>query len=147
MHFMDTRKLPAKITACALTFALLAFGLGVPAKAGDDLDTSVDAIKTATPIKHVIIIVGENRSFDHLYATYVPKSKSEKVLNLLSEGIINADGTPGPNFAKAHQFQIVAAPNGGHSSAALIWQTSYSTPRCRRPMWPALPWFRNMPLS
>ena len=24
---------------------------------------------TATPIKHVIVIVGENRSFDHLFAT------------------------------------------------------------------------------
>src|SRR4029077_14302542 len=44
--------------------------------------------QTATPIKHVIIIVGENRSFDHLYATYVPKRKEEKVLNLLSEGIV-----------------------------------------------------------
>jgi phospholipase C len=129
MHFMDTRKLPAKVTASALTFALLCFGLGVPAKAGDDLDKSADAIKTATPIKHVIIIVGENRSFDHLYATYVPKSKSEKVLNLLSEGIINADGTPGPNFAKAHQFQIVAAPNGGKffSSADMADKALYPT--------------------
>ena len=34
------------------------------------------------------------------------------MLNLLSEHIINADGTPGPNFAKAHQFQIVSVPNG-----------------------------------
>jgi phospholipase C len=61
----------------------------------------------------VIIIVGENRSFDHLYATYQPKNRDEKVLNLLSEHIVNADGTPGPNFARAHQFQIVTAPNGG----------------------------------
>ena len=57
---------------------------------------------TATPIKHVIVIVGENRSFDHVFATYVPK-KGETVWNLLSEGIVNADGTPGPNFAKAEQ--------------------------------------------
>jgi phospholipase C len=57
---------------------------------------------TATPIKHVIVIVGENRSFDHVFATYVPK-KGEKVWNLLSEGIIKADGTPGPNFYKAEQ--------------------------------------------
>src|SRR5947209_8273581 len=49
---------------------------------------------TATPIKHVIVIVGENRSFDHLFATYVPKP-GETVNNLLSEGIVNADGTPG----------------------------------------------------
>ncbi len=27
-----------------------------------------------TPIKHVIVIIGENRSFDHVFATYVPKS-------------------------------------------------------------------------
>jgi phospholipase C len=59
---------------------------------------------TTSPIKHVIIIVGENRSFDHLYATYQPPS-GDSVLNLLSEGIINADGTPGPNFSKAKQMQ------------------------------------------
>src|SRR3984885_5166855 len=58
--------------------------------------------ETASPIKHVIVIVGENRSFDHVFATYVPK-KGEKVWNLLSEGIVNADGTPGPNFSKAEQ--------------------------------------------
>jgi len=68
---------------------------------------------TTTPIKHVVIIVGENRSFDHLFATYVPRRGRDKVLNLLSEGIVNADGSPGPNFARAHQFQIVSAPNGG----------------------------------
>jgi phospholipase C len=57
---------------------------------------------TATPIKHVIVIIGENRSFDHVFATYVPK-KGETVWNLLSEGIVNNDGTPGPNFSKAEQ--------------------------------------------
>ena len=25
------------------------------------------------PIKHVIVIVGENRTFDHLFATYKPQ--------------------------------------------------------------------------
>jgi phospholipase C len=57
---------------------------------------------TSSPIKHVIVIVGENRSFDHVFATYVPK-KGEKVFNLLSEGIVKADGTPGPNFSKEEQ--------------------------------------------
>jgi phospholipase C len=57
---------------------------------------------TATPIKHVIVIIGENRTFDHIFATYVPK-KGETVNNLLSEGIVNADGTPGPNFPLAEQ--------------------------------------------
>jgi phospholipase C len=63
--------------------------------------------RTATPIKHVIVLIGENRSFDHLFATYKPR-KGESVKNLLSEGIINSEGTRGPNFSKAAQFQAVA---------------------------------------
>jgi phospholipase C len=27
---------------------------------------------TQTPIKHVIVIVGENRTFDHVFGTYKP---------------------------------------------------------------------------
>ena len=58
---------------------------------------------TATPIKHVIVIVGENRSFDHVFATYVPTKKGETVWNLLSEGIVTKTGAPGPNFQKFSQ--------------------------------------------
>jgi phospholipase C len=62
---------------------------------------------TVTPIKHVIVIIGENRSFDHVFATYVPKN-GETINNLLSEHIIkldaNKNAVPGPNFAKAQQF-------------------------------------------
>jgi len=128
MHSSDTRKWREKATAYILMLAISVFGFGAPARAGDDLDKAVDELKTASPIKHVIIIVGENRSFDHLFATYVPKHRSEKVLNLLSEGIIDADGTPGPNFAKAHQYQIVSAPNGGKffSSADLADKQLYT---------------------
>src|SRR6201996_5570728 len=57
---------------------------------------------TTTPIKHVIVIIGENRSFDHVFATYVPQN-GQTVNNLLSEGIVKADGTPGPNFPLAEQ--------------------------------------------
>lgn len=58
---------------------------------------------TTTPIKHVIVVVGENRTFDHLFATYVPKH-GETVKNLLSAKIINSDGSPGPKFSRALQF-------------------------------------------
>jgi phospholipase C len=60
-----------------------------------------------TPIQHVIVLIGENRTFDHVFATYVPKA-GESVSNLLSKGMVNADGTPGPHFKKAQQFQAVA---------------------------------------
>ena len=58
---------------------------------------------TRTPIKHVIMIVGENRSFDHLFATYEPKN-GQYVDNLLSRKIIKDDGTPGANYALAEQY-------------------------------------------
>src|SRR5580692_11274039 len=78
---------------------------------------------TTTPIKHVIIIVGENRSFDHLFGTYVAPS-GDSVQNLLSEGIVNADGTPGPNFANAAQqqasdtttYSVSPTPTGAYSA-------------------------------
>jgi phospholipase C len=60
--------------------------------------------RTLTPIKHVILIVGENRSFDHLFATYQPP-KGQTISNLLSKGIVKADGTPGLNVKLAHQWQ------------------------------------------
>src|ERR1700722_11244100 len=59
--------------------------------------------KTESPIKHVIVIIGENRTFDHIFATYEPR-EGEHVDNLLSKGIIKEDGSPGPNYAKAAQF-------------------------------------------
>jgi phospholipase C len=59
--------------------------------------------KTDSPIKHVIVIMGENRTFDHVFATYEPR-EGEHVDNLLSKGIIKEDGSPGPNYAKAKQF-------------------------------------------
>jgi phospholipase C len=102
-----------RVVGVTTALTLSAFGGGVTGHAAQDPDRAVDQIPTASPIKHVIIIVGENRSFDHLFATYVPVNKHESVRNLLSEGIVNANGTPGPNFAQGQQFKITSAPNGG----------------------------------
>ncbi len=58
--------------------------------------------QTTTPIKHLIVVVGENTSFDTLFATYqAPQGSS--VRNLLSAGIVDAQGNPGPAYAKAVQ--------------------------------------------
>jgi phospholipase C len=61
---------------------------------------------TTSPIKHVIVIIGENRTFDHVFATYKPKN-GQTVDNLLSKGIVNEDGTPGPNFNLALQSTAI----------------------------------------
>ena len=59
-----------------------------------------------TLIQHVILIFGENRSFDHAFGTYVPRA-SQTVWNLASLGIVNPDGTTlaslsSINFATDH---------------------------------------------
>jgi phospholipase C len=58
--------------------------------------------QTRTPIQHLIVIIGENRTFDHVFATYKPRH-GESVSNLLSKGIVKEDGTPGRNFSLASQ--------------------------------------------
>src|SRR5579862_2753430 len=90
------------------TLALAQMSLGTSLAAVEA--TQSPEIRTASPIKHVIVIIGENRSFDHVFATYVPK-RGESVWNLLSEGIVKADGSPGPNFARGAQH--AAADPGG----------------------------------
>jgi phospholipase C len=62
--------------------------------------------RTRTPIKHVLVIIGENRSFDHVYGTYKPKD-GQRIDNILSKGIIKEDGSPGPNFSLAIQKSAV----------------------------------------
>src|SRR5215468_7058604 len=79
--------------------ALVSSAATVPAQSANP-DTTVDQLKTASPIKHVIVVIGENRTFDHIYGTYAPKS-GDTILNLLSERIVRKDGSPGPNFGAA----------------------------------------------
>ena len=62
---------------------------------------------TATPIKHVIIVIGENHSFDNIFGTYQPNDTTQQVWNLLSQQIVTATGAPGPNFAAAAQHQAM----------------------------------------
>ena len=87
------------------TLALFQFTIGGPLASSIQAAPDNDQ-NTTSPIKHVIVIIGENRSFDHVFATYVPP-KGQTVWNLLSEGIVTANGTPGPNFDKAHQRAAV----------------------------------------
>jgi phospholipase C len=90
-------------TAVGVTsFALLSCGLA----AAQDRDADdAHRTRTATPIKHLIVLIGENWSFDSVYATYKPK-RGQSVNNLLSRGVVREDGTPGPNFNRSMQFQI-----------------------------------------
>jgi phospholipase C len=66
---------------------------------------AADDVKTTTPIKHLIVLIGENHTFDNIYGTYKPRS-GHSIANLLSRRIVHEDGTPGPNFYRSMQFQM-----------------------------------------
>ncbi|HEY2683090.1 MAG TPA: alkaline phosphatase family protein [Steroidobacteraceae bacterium] len=101
--------------ATALSVAVIHFSIGpalaTAAQNANDLPSPGSLGNPQSPIKHVIVIIGENRSFDHVFATYQPTSiqgRPQEVLNLLSEGIIRMKGTaavPGPNWERAVQKQ------------------------------------------
>ncbi|KAF3996444.1 alkaline phosphatase family protein [Glaciimonas immobilis] len=59
-------------------------------------------VRAVTPIEHVIVIVGENRTFDNLYGVYQP-TRGQTISNLLSKGIVKEDGSPGPHYQDAAQ--------------------------------------------
>ncbi|QBD82225.1 phosphoesterase [Ktedonosporobacter rubrisoli] len=50
---------------------------------------------TTTPLKHIIIILGENHTFDNIFGAYKPL-KDQSIDNLLSKGIITSNGRLGP---------------------------------------------------
>jgi phospholipase C len=93
----------------AAHLALAAALLALASCALGSEDGTAERLATATPIKHVIVLIGENRSFDHVFGLYRPVS-GQTVRNLLSQGIVKADGTPGPNFARAAQFAAAPQP-------------------------------------
>jgi phospholipase C len=101
--FTELAGLPAKYRLRALLGAsILAFSpVSAPA--------SGPGRQTATPIEHLIVIIGENRGFDHIFGVYKPHG-GQSIANLLSRGIVNEDGSPGPNFGAAAQFTVTPQP-------------------------------------
>jgi phospholipase C len=97
------RKWRPTVSLAVLPLTLLLIATPALSQKDGDRDDA-DRHHTATPIKHVIVIIGENRTFDNIYATYVPKHG--KVWNLLSRGIVHADGSPGPHADLARQFEL-----------------------------------------
>src|SRR5271155_2974141 len=115
MHFKNFASNASKTVRLGLaTVALFQFTVGaslagaVP-QHGPSNGGNTDG-NTTSPVKHVIVIIGENRSFDHVFATYVPKP-GHTISNLLSKGIIqldaNKNAVPGPNFHKAEQLSAL----------------------------------------
>jgi phospholipase C len=86
--------------------------------------TPQDAVATATPIKHVVIVFGENRSFDHYFGTYPNASNpsGEPTFTAASgtpavQGLTQALLTSNPNATNA--ANLAAAAKAGFPSSYL----------------------------
>jgi phospholipase C len=104
-------------------FALSAMGWAMRALAAQDATDSHDAA-SVSPIKHVIVIIGENRSFDHIYATYQPRA-GQSVSNLLSRAIVTPAGSPGHNYLLS--AQRIAQDTGAYAISPAA-DSSYAHP-------------------
>ena len=118
--------------AVATSLVALIANLGAPFSAA--AQPPAKHASSTTPIQHVIVIIGENRTFDHVFATYQPKS-SDSISNLLSQGIVKSDGTPGPNFSVASQssandttsYQLNPSGNAAYSVLPPVLAGGYTT--------------------
>ena len=88
--------------------ALCSMLLSARASADDHGDSG--SRKTATPIKHIIVLIGENRSFDNIYGTYEPRD-GQSVSNLRTKGIVREDGSLGNRAGLAAQVALNTIPS------------------------------------
>ena len=65
-----------------------------------------DALATATPIKHLVVIFGENQSFDHYFGTYPRASNPDG-----EPAFTPAKRTPGANNYLRRPELLTANPN------------------------------------
>ena len=91
------------IGAAALSVTLAAASAGMANQPKGD---ACETLRTESPIKHVIILIGENRGTDHTFGVYKPAGHGQTISNILSREIVNEDGSPGTNFALAQQYQV-----------------------------------------
>ncbi len=108
---MIKRKLLVPAIAAIVTASVLAPGLARAAAPSPE-----DAAKTATPIKHLVIIFNENVSFDHYYATYpkaanppgepafTPAPRTPRVASVENAGLL----TRNPNLNPANGADAAA---------------------------------------
>ncbi|MDX6296178.1 MAG: hypothetical protein QOI51_35 [Nocardioidaceae bacterium] len=118
----------AKVSLTVVALATTA-AITMPASATAPAATAPaqQAPQTATPIKHVVVIIGENHTFDNVFGTYQPVA-GQNVRNLLSEGIVKANGRLGPNAGEAEQLTATdTQQNPGHYSLAPHITGSYAT--------------------
>jgi len=114
-----SKTLRQRLVSC-LALCAMAVNVLTPIAAAEAQTSSLSKTRTLTPIKHLIVVIGENRSFDNVFATYVPSDPRQSVWNLLSQGIVDKTGAAGLNAAKALQRQATDTSQDKYQSAPSI---------------------------
>jgi phospholipase C len=111
-------KRPWRLSTALYTalLATAAFGIGTGTVSAQDQNQQgnqdqqggdqANRFGTESPVKHVIILIGENRGLDHTFGVYQPKGHGQTIDNILSKGIVDENGQPGRNFGRAQQFFV-----------------------------------------
>jgi phospholipase C len=116
------------VSALALMIASASVGAIADARTGDDSDR----VRTATPIKHLVVIFQENVSFDHYFATYpkaanlagetafTAKKDTPEVNNLVNPLDVNNSFVPlaGVDLVNNNPNNNAAAPGNGRTNGA-----------------------------
>jgi phospholipase C len=90
---LNRNRWPCRAAVGTVFGAVMAWGLAA-ADPKADKDDAAHRVRTDTPIKNLIVLIGENHTFDNIFATYRPKN-GQSIANLLSKGIILKSGQPG----------------------------------------------------
>src|SRR5262249_16375697 len=118
--------------ASILALSLSSYVVSATAVLADNPGHGKHERETATPIKHVIILIGENRGLDHTFGVYKPKGRGETISNLLSKRIVNEDGSPGPRFQDAQQFFVTPQSSwyfGAPKNAMSLYDAAHPMPQ------------------
>lgn len=119
-RFLTTAAIFAAATALACAMPVLADDFGRDRDHDHDRHRHPHDIHTETPIKHLVIIFNENRSFDHYFATYpnaanpsgsvpfVPKPHTPKVNNLVTANLLvnNPNNSPANGTGATDPFRL-----------------------------------------
>ncbi len=91
---MKDRKLKTLLLSTAALLAVTATAIStapvIAGKAAAPVAGSADTLTTKTPIKHLVVVFQENRSFDHYFGTY------PNALNVTANRLSNPPRTPKP---------------------------------------------------
>jgi len=126
-------------TVLLSTAAILAVGATVAVtgpvavakdKKGNSVTDTVNALPTKTPIKHLVVIFNENRSFDHYFGTYPnalnpegeplfepAKNTPRDINNLLSNpALLDNNPNANPNVVPSNGQTVTQPSNGVNAS-------------------------------